>query len=275
MNNYRSPVPLAFGQLASAMDLPDLGVPRVSTALASLSTSIPQEFVEAIMEDVDTRSLLISGSAQSIKLRMNRVARAATGTARPRRRRRDRVARTKHSAEVEGGRSARELPGEEAQQERRWRQKERNRQRIGRPQTRGAKRVYNGSGASADAVAARTQRRDLKAWLHHKWYQRLSLHMKSVQAVMWISYTVAVGGEEGTAYLADYKKARNTRTRFNACGDSDADSMRFESPPDCCVCVDIVRQGRFSGGRRDRVIQLRNSVCEKVDRHTKGRAEQR
>jgi hypothetical protein len=50
--------------------------------------------------------------------------------------------------------------------------------------------------------------------------------------------------------------------RMLACGDSDADSMRFESPPDC-VSVDIVRQGRFSGGRGDRVTQLRNSVVQR------------
>ncbi|KAJ7822618.1 hypothetical protein B0H14DRAFT_2598397 [Mycena olivaceomarginata] len=97
MNNYRSPVPLGFGQLA--------------------------KFVEAIMEDVDTRSLLISGFCT-----VNRITNESRvtggdwdGEARVastcgRRRRRDRAAGTKRSAEVEGGRSARELPGEEAAQ---------------------------------------------------------------------------------------------------------------------------------------------------------------
>ncbi|KAJ7793490.1 hypothetical protein B0H14DRAFT_3559923 [Mycena olivaceomarginata] len=153
MNNYRSPVPLGFGQLAN------LGVPRASTTLVSLSTSIPQEFVEAIMEDVDTRLLLISGfctvnqnTNESQGTGGNWDGEAPVKCTCGRRRRRDRAAGTKRSAEVEGGRSALELPGEEARQGRRWRQKERNRQRIGRLQTRGSKRVYNGSGASADAV---------------------------------------------------------------------------------------------------------------------------
>jgi hypothetical protein len=48
-----------------------------------------------------------------------------------------------------------------------------------------------------------------------------------------------------------------------ACGDSDTDSMRFESPLDCCVSVDIVQQGWFSGGQRERAIQLRNSVVQR------------
>jgi hypothetical protein len=43
--------------------------------------------------------------------------------------RRDRAAGIKRSAEVEGGRSAQELPGEEARQGRRWRQKQWNPER--------------------------------------------------------------------------------------------------------------------------------------------------
>jgi hypothetical protein len=63
--------------------------------------------------------------------------------------------------------------------------------------------------------------------------------------------------------------------RVLACGDSDTDSMRCESPPDCCVSVDIVWQGRFSGRRRDRVTQLQNGVVQRREEQEEAEEGQR
>jgi hypothetical protein len=63
--------------------------------------------------------------------------------------------------------------------------------------------------------------------------------------------------------------------RVLACGDSDIDSMRCESPPDCCVSVDIVWQGRFSGGRRDWVTQLQNGVVQRQEEQEEAEEDRR